>query len=63
MMAMYYNGDIKADMNALESEPLAKILDAIGKEIGYGRSQQMLQVLWAKSLSDRGLPTNGALFR
>lgn len=62
-MAMYYNGDIEADMKALESEPLAKKLDEIGKEIGYGRAQQILQVLWAKMLSDRGIPTNGALFR
>jgi hypothetical protein len=62
-MATYYDGDIDKDMEKLESEPNAKALDIIGREIGYGRAQQILQVLWANMLREQGLPTNGALFR
>lgn len=64
-MATYYSGDLDSDLsqianNQIESEA-AEVLDEIGKQIGYGRAQQILQVLWAKMLCEKGLPTAGAL--
>lgn len=66
-MSLYYDGDLDKDLEQLnefqiEAE-LSKKLDEIGKQIGFGRAQQILQVLWAKRLREQGLNTNGALFR
>lgn len=65
-MALYYEGDLDADLAALEASKdgdFAKDLDKIGFLIGYGRSQQILQLLWARHLREKGLPPSGALFR
>jgi hypothetical protein len=63
-MALYYNGNLEEDLAELKEESAAAdLLDAIGKQIGYGHAQQILQVLWAKHLREQGIPTNGALFR
>jgi hypothetical protein len=61
--SMYYRGDLDKDLELLRNEPLAQILDTIGNKIGYGRAQQILQIMWAKHLNDNGIPMSGALFR
>lgn len=65
-MALYYDGDLDEDLDALEASKdwdFAKDLDRIGLLIGYGRSQQILQLLWARHLREKGLHPSGALFR
>lgn len=65
-MSLYYCGNVEDDMKKLYKgcDPvIIETLDQLGMSIGYGRCQQILQILWAKQLQDRGLPTNGALFR
>lgn len=66
-MSVYYDGDIEKDLDAINSRPAEQSclieLDLIGKHIGYGRAQQILQVLWAANLEKQGLPKSGALFR
>lgn len=60
----YYQGDLDKDLSSLESEPNQAAIDdlnTIGKCIGFGRAQQILQILWAKELRNKGLPTIGAL--
>ena len=56
----YYSGNLDADLAMIQNEPFVKELDEIGSQIGYGRSQQILQILWAKKRRDQGLPTVGA---
>jgi hypothetical protein len=61
-MALYYDGDLDKDLDGIKSEgDVIFELDKIGKDIGYGRAQQILQILWAKSLREKGYPTSGAL--
>ena len=62
-MSLYYEGDLDKDLENLQGQPHLASLETIGKEIGYGRAQQILQILWAKHLRDIGMRTNGALFR
>ncbi len=66
-MSLYYNGDLEKDLAQINEFPgeaeCAELLDQIGKKIGYARSQQMLQILWARSLKEQGFPPSGALFR
>lgn len=57
----YYRGDLAADLARIDGESFAPELQRIGKLIGYGRAQQILQVLWAKHLAANGYPTIGAL--
>jgi len=58
---VYYCGDLEKDIASLAGEALAPTLDAIGQQIGYGRAQQILQILWARRLHMQGIPTIGAL--
>jgi hypothetical protein len=62
-MSLYYDSDLDKDLKQLEDQPLTETLDQIGKLIGYGRAQQIMQVLWARQLREKGYPTSGALFR
>jgi hypothetical protein len=65
-MSLYYQGDLKSDLDELAKTEDASVLlqlDQIGKSIGYGRSQQILQILWAKHLNELGYSTTGALGR
>jgi len=57
----YYNGNLATDLESIKNEPLRDTLDAIGKTIGYGRAQQILQILWAQMLNEKDYPTRGAL--
>ena len=60
----YYRGDLNADLASLAASPEAEtaiVLDQIAKKIGYGRAQQILQIMWARSLRDQKIPTSGAL--
>lgn len=65
-MSLYYEGNLEEDLKCVYDTTgtvNTETLKRLGKELGYGRCQQILQVLWAKELKDKGLPTNGALFR
>ena len=62
-MSLYYDGDLDADLKKLEGIEAAKLLDEVGAAIGYGRAQQILQVLWARKLREKEIPTSGALYR
>lgn len=65
-ISVYYNGDLNKDMEKLystESPYMIQQLDSLGKEIGYGRCQQVLQILWAKYLDEKGYPKQGALLK
>ncbi len=65
-MSLYYNGNLSLDLKLLREEYSEKELDDlvnIGKQIGYGEAQRILQILWAKELCEKGYPTTGALFR
>lgn len=65
-MAMYYDGDTKADLERYRQNlptDLLDDLDLLGKQNGYGYLQQVLQALWARHLESKGLPKSGALFR
>lgn len=57
----YYRGNLAEDLLAIKDEALAPELDRIGKQIGYGRAQQILQILWARHLEESNYPTIGAL--
>lgn len=58
----YYCGDLDEDLNKLKQCPeLRDTLDDLGKKYGYGRCQQILQVMWAKMLRDNRNNTMGAL--
>ncbi len=61
MAKTYYAGDLEKDLLSIKDDKFTQTLDEIGKSIGYGRAQQMLQILWAKSLKDSGVNTMGAL--
>lgn len=60
-MATYYNGNLQKDLALIGDNECKDELDIIGKKIGYGRAQQILQVLWAQKLKEDGFPTSGAL--
>ncbi len=60
-MSNYYHGDLDADLESIRALGSAEYLDRIGQSIAYGRAQQVLQILWARHLRDKGLPTDGAL--
>ena len=64
-MTSYYNGDLEKDLDSLQlnytEHEITKDLDVIGRTIGYGRTQQIVQILWAKYLRESGYPTIGAL--
>ena len=64
-MSTYYDGDLEKDLDQLKMNNnenyFSNILNIIGKEIGYGRTQQIVQVLWAKDLRESGYHTTGAL--
>lgn len=65
-MSEYYDErNLERDLKDINKHPVDKsasvILDRIGKEIGYGRAQQILQILWAKDLKEQGSPAMGAL--
>lgn len=62
-MALYYDGDLEKDLERVKNEPFWQELDNLGRQMGYGRAQQTLQILWAAYLREKGLPTNGALYR
>jgi hypothetical protein len=62
-MSLYYDGDVDKDIAQIDEKQELAYLDKVGKEIGYGRAQQILQILWARHLRDKGYPTSGALFR
>ena len=60
-MSTYYNGNVDDDLARIEDweEPL--LLQSLGRKIGFGRCQQILQILWADELRKSGYPTSGAL--
>ena len=60
-MTEYYEGDLEKDLLAINDDQFYKPLQSIGESIGYGRAQQILQILWAKSLDEKGISTQGAL--
>ena len=60
-MSKYYQGELQADLASIKDEKFTAELDQIGREIGYGRAQQVLQILWARYLNEQNYPTNGAL--
>lgn len=65
-MSLYYDGDLDKDLKELKEEYSnfeIESLTNIGKHIGYGEAQRILQILWAKALKERGYSTEGALFR
>lgn len=62
-MSLYYNGNLEEDLKVIETIPESELLDQLGQKLGYGRCQQILQILWAKDLENRGIPVSGALFR
>ena len=65
-MGLYYDGNLGWDLKMLREEYSEEELDNIsniGKQIGYGEVQRILQILWAKELDEKGYPTKGALFR
>lgn len=58
----YYNGtDPMAELSRFGNDAEAAELDKIGRKIGYGRSQQILQLLWAQNLKEQDLPMMAAL--
>lgn len=59
----YYRGNLQEDQKLLDVlGTVADTLDNIGRSIGYGRAQQVLQIQWAKYLhEERDLPMMGAL--
>jgi hypothetical protein len=60
-MTTYYNGDLKRDLESIHPNEHADVLKKIGEEVGFGRAQQILQVLWADHLNHQDLGTLGAL--
>lgn len=65
-MSLYYDGNLESDLAELESSvdaPALAQLNSLGEVYGYGRCQQILQILWAAKLKEKGYPTSGALGR
>lgn len=47
-------------MNKQAQQPEISIVDALGKEIGYGHLMSLASALWRKNLKEKGYPEDGA---